>query len=210
MSTVRRRPQRLRAVWLRLSAWMPLLLLAIAAAFSWWVAQVVMEAENAPKHTQQGPVLPDYVLHTFSTERYDDQGRRTVAIQGQQMTHDPKDNTFSIADPVLHATAADGTVTTATAKQGVSNADASNVQLLGDAVVRRTATASQPALTVRSAFLNVFPNTQVVQSDRPTVIDRGGNRFSGNSLDFNGIAGTVSMDGRVRGTLSPTASAPAR
>lgn len=206
----KRTSQRLRALWLRLGAWMPMVLLALVAAFSWWVAQVVMQAEHDARQELRGPTLPDYVLHTFTTERYDAQGRLTMSIAGNRMVHDPKDNVFTIADPQLRATAADGSVTTATAQKGRSNADASNVQLIGDAVVRRAATASQPALTVRSTFLNVFPNTQVVQSDQPTVIDRGGSRFSGDSLNFNGIDGTVDMGGKVRGTLAPQASAPAR
>ncbi len=199
--------RRLRALWLRLSAWMPLLLLALAAAFSWWVAQVVLQAEKGAEKPPAGPVLPDYVLHDFRTERYDPQGRLTSLLSGRQMVHDPAQNTFTLIDPRLRTQTAEGVVTLAQAQQGRSNADGSNLQLIGDAVVRRKAGGGQPPLVVRSDFLNIFPNTQVVESNRPTQIEQGASRLSGDQLRFDGLQGLLSMDGRVRAVFTPGGSA---
>lgn len=198
--------RRLRALWLRLSAWMPLALLALAAAFSWWVAQVVMQAEKGAEKPPARPTLPDYVLHDFHTARYDAQGRLTSLLSGRQMVHDPAQNIFTLVDPRLRAESAAGVVITAQARQGRSNADGSNLQLIGNAVVRREA-AGQPPLVVRSAFLNLFPHTQVVESNRPTQIEQGASRLSGDQLRFDGLQGTLAMDGRVRAVLVPTSRA---
>lgn len=194
--------RRLRALWLRLSAWMPLLLLALAAAFSWWVAQVVLQAEKGAEKPRPGPVLPDYVLHDFRTERYDAQGRLTSSLSGRQMVHDPAQNIFTLIDPRLRTQSAEGVVTLAQARQGRSNADGSNLQLIGDAVVRREG-GGQPPLVVRSEFLNIFPNTQVVESNRPTRIEQGASRLSGDQLRFDGLHGTLALDGRVRAVFIP-------
>jgi lipopolysaccharide export system protein LptC len=190
----------LRQFWLRLSAWTPIALLAIAAAFSWWVAQVVMRAEQPAAIAPARSSLPDYLLHQFSAARYDDRGVLRAVLQGEQMVHLPASDTFDIAAPQLRVVNPQGVVVTSSALRGVSNKDGSNVQLLGDAVVQRSGGSQQP-IVVRSAFLNIFPNQQIVQSNRPTVVTQGATRFSGDSLDFDGIAGTVAMHGRVRGVI---------
>ncbi|MDD4888093.1 MAG: LPS export ABC transporter periplasmic protein LptC, partial [Thiomonas sp.] len=77
------------------------------------------------------------------------------------------------------------------------------------AVVERRGTANQPPLVVRSDFLNIFPNQQIVQSNRPTVVQQGQTQFFGNSLHFNGVDGTSSMQGRVKAVIVPASPAPA-
>ncbi len=199
----------LRQFWLRLGAWTPVLLLAIAAAFSWWVAQVVMRAEQHPKRSAAQSALPDYLLHDFSAASYNAQGQLSAVLRGAQMAHLPATDTFDITAPRLRAVNPQGLVTTATAQRGLSNKDGSNVQLLGNAVVERSGSANQPPVVVRSDFLNIFPNQQIVQSNRPTVVQQGQTQFSGNSLQFNGVDGTASMQGRVKAVIVPVSSAPA-
>jgi lipopolysaccharide export system protein LptC len=198
----------LRQLWLRLSAWIPIVLLAVAAAFSWWVAQVVMRTEQPARIGPAHSDLPDYLLRDFSAASYDAQGQLRAVLRGVQMVHLPATDTFDITAPQLRAINPLGVVTTASALRGLANRDGSNVQLLGDAVVERSGSANQPSVVVRSDFLNIFPNQQIVQSNRPTVVQQGQTRFSGNSLDFNGIAGTVSMQGRVNAVLVPPGAAP--
>ena len=195
----------LRALWLRVSAWTPILLLGLAAAFSWWVAQEVMRAEHGGKAAAPAPQLPDYVLRTFSAARYTPQGRLSAVLDGTRMTHDPASETFDIVAPRWRSVDPAGVVTTASALRGRTNRDGSNVQLLGDAVVERGAAPGQLPIVVRSDFLNIFPDRQVVQSNRPTVVRQGDTRFAGDSLDFNGIDGTLSMHGRVSGKVVPKA-----
>ncbi|WP_298292887.1 LPS export ABC transporter periplasmic protein LptC [Thiomonas sp.] len=199
----------LRQFWLRLSAWTPIALLAVAAAFSWWVAQVVMRAEQPPAVAAARSSLPDYLLHGFSAARYDDHGVLRAVLQGAQMVHLPATDTFDISAPQLRVVNPQGVVVTASALRGLSNKDGSNVQLLGDAVVQRSA-AGQAPIVVRSGFLNVFPNQQIVQSNRPTVVTQGATRFAGDSLDFDGIAGTAAMHGRVRAVIAPGAQTASR
>jgi len=198
----------LRQFWLVLSAWTPVLLLAVAAAFSWWVAQVVMQAEQHPKLSPAQSALPDYLLHDFSAASYNAQGQLSAVLRGKQMVHLPATDTFDITAPQLRAVDPQGLVTTANALRGLSNKDGSNVQLLGHAVVERRGTSGQPPVVVHSDFLNVFPNQQIVQSNRPTVVQQGQTQFSGNSLDFNGVDGTVKLQGRVKAVIAPASPVP--
>lgn len=199
----------MRQLWLRLSAWSPIVLLALAAAFSWWVAQVVMRAEQGPKIGPAHSALPDYMLREFSAASYNAQGQLGAVLRGTQMDHRPDTDTFEITAPRLRAVSPQGIVTTASAQRGLSNKDGSNVQLFGHAVVERSGTAGQPPLIVRGDFLNIFPQQQIIQSNQPTVVQQGQTVFSANTVDFNAIAGTASMQGRVKAVIVPGASTQA-
>ena len=198
----------LRQFWLRLSAWTPIALLAVAAAFSWWVAQVVTRSEQAERPSQPPSTLPDYLLHDFSAASYNAQGQLGATLRGSQMAHLPATDTFAITAPQLRAVSPQGVVTIAHAQRGLSNKDGSNVQLLGQAVVERSGAPGQPQLVVRSEFLNIFPNAQIVQSNRPTVVEQGQTRLSGDTLDFNAIDGTAALQGRVRAVIPPGGATP--
>ncbi len=188
-------------LWRRASAFLPPLLMVLLAAFSWWVAQEAMRAMHGGGSTAEPPQKPDYFLHDFHTRSFDAQGQPTAQLSGQAMQHIPGNDTVRITRPDLQSRNPQGVVTTARAQTGVSNADGSNVQLLGDAVVHRIA-PGVPELTIRSNFLNIFPNAQRISSNQPSTVQRGTSVFSGASLEMNGLDGTFAMQGKVSGSVT--------
>lgn len=189
-------------LWRRLSTFLPPLLMVLLAAFSWWVAQEAMRAKGGPGSAPEPPQKPDYFLRDFHTTTFNAQGQLSAQLSGTSMQHLPGDNTVHITAPVLRSQGPQGVVTTAQAQSGISNADASNVQLLGGAVVRRVVPGA-PELTVRSNFLNIFPNDQRIASNQATTVQRGATVFSGGNLDMNGLDGTFAMQGKVNVKLVP-------
>ena len=179
---------------------LPLLLMLLLAGFSGWVAREALLATHGGAGSPPAPQKPDYFLQDFQTRSFDAAGRAGAELSGAAMQHIPGNQTVRIEQPVLHAVEAGGVVLDAHARIGISNADASNIQLLGDAVVKRTVPGS-PELSVRSDFLNIFPNAQRVLSNRPTVVQRGAMRLAGDTLDFDGVAGTLSVHGAVRASM---------
>ena len=192
--------QRLVRLWRRLSLLLPPLLMVLLAALSWWVAQEAGRGAGGRGGPREPPQKPDYFLHDFHTRTFDAQGQITAQLSGQDMQHIPGNDTVRIAQPTLRAQTAQGVLTTAQAQVGISNADGSNVQLLGDAVVHRLA-PNAPELTVRSDFLNIFPNAQRISSNKPSTVQRGDSLFSGGNLEMNGLDGTFAMKGQVSGTV---------
>ncbi|WP_031409478.1 LPS export ABC transporter periplasmic protein LptC [Thiomonas sp. FB-Cd] len=192
--------QRLVRLWRRLSLLLPPLLMVLLAALSWWVAQEAGRGAGGPGGPREPPQKPDYFLHDFHTRTFDAQGRITAQLSGQAMQHIPGNDTVRITQPTLRAQTAQGVLTTAQAQIGISNSDGSNVQLLGDAVVHRIA-PNMPELTVRSDFLNIFPNAQRISSNKPSTVQRGDSLFSGGNLEMNGLDGTFAMRGQVSGTV---------
>lgn len=188
-------------LWRRASTLLPPLLMVLLAAFSWWVAQEAMRAMHGGSNGPEPPQKPDYFLHDFHTLNFDAKGQPSAQLTGEAMQHIPGNDTVRITRPEMRSRNAQGVVTTAQAQTGISNADGSNVQLLGDAVVRRIAPGA-PELTVRSDFLNVFPNAQRISSNKPSTVQRGTSVFSGDSLEMNGLDGTFAMQGKVSGSVA--------
>ncbi len=196
----------LARLWRGAATLLPPILMALLAIFSWWVAREAMRSGGAAPGAE-APREVDYFLRDFNARTFDVQGRPVAVLAGQSMEHQPGVDTVRINAPSLRAVNADGVTTTARARVGLSNADVSNVHLQGDAVVERLA-PGQPVLRLRSDFLNVYPNTQRVLSDRPSTLQRGDSVVSADGLVMDGLVGTIDMQGNVHGSVAPATRPP--
>ncbi len=186
--------------WRRVSTMLPLALMLMLAGFSAWVAREALLAIHRSGASSAAPQKPDYFLRDFQTRNFDALGHSSAELSGAAMEHIPGNQTVRIVQPRLRVHDAQGAVTLASADVGLSNADGSNVQLYGQAVLRREAPKAQ-TITVRSSFLNVFPQERRISSNRPSTVRQGASEFSGNDLQMNGLDGTFTMHGAVRGHL---------
>ncbi len=191
--------------WRRATTMLPLLLMLLLAGFSWWVAREALQAMGGGGGAP-APKKPDYFLKDFQTRSFDSLGRSTAELSGAGMEHIPGNQTVRIAQPRLRVQDSQGALTRASAAIGLSNADGSNVQLFGDAVVRREAPGAPP-IVVRSSFLNIFPQARRITSNRPSTVQQGNSLFSGDNLEMNGLDGTFTMRGKVQGRLQPAPAA---
>jgi lipopolysaccharide export system protein LptC len=130
-------------------------------------------------------------------------------VFGSEARHFPDTDTLEIDKPRIRAFNARGDLTVATATRALTNADGSEVQLIGNAVVTREAAkgpdgGSSPTLEFRGEFLHAFLNTEQVKSHKPVTLTRGGDTFSADSLEFDNVGRVLALDGRVRGILRPS------
>lgn len=192
----------LRHSWERVSLYLPVLLMALLALGSWWLVR------NAP--TVSGPVVerpvrhePDYTMTHFMVKDFDAQGRMQSEIRGERGDHYPDTDTMEIQQVDMRGFAPDGAKTTATARKGISNSDASEVQLWGNAVVVRQPVGGKPALKFEGEFLHAWTQEERVRSHLPVVLTRGEDRFTSDKLEYDNVSQVVQMQGRVRGVLQP-------
>jgi len=197
--------------WDRLTLYLPVILMGLMALGTYWLARTTPslgtpQAAEAPTHE------PDYFMRGFSVRSFDPAGRLKSEIFGAEARHFPDTDTLEIQDPRIRSFNAQGVLTVATARKAISNADGSQVQLIGDAVVTREAaqTASGPAprLEIRSEFLHAFLDTERVRTHRPVVLSRGGDEFRADHLDYDNLDRVLEMQGRVRGTIAPQRTTP--
>jgi lipopolysaccharide export system protein LptC len=203
-----------RAAWDRIAVYLPIILMGFIALGTYWLARNTptagpVEAQRPATHE------PDYFMRRFSVKTFDAAGRLKSEIFGNEARHHPDTDTLEIDQPRIRSFDARGQLTVATAKLALSNADASEVQLFGDAVVTREASTApdgkvNPRLQFRGEFLDAFPDLERVKSNKPVILMRGGDRFTADHLDFDNVDQVLELRGRVRGTLTPEPPAPAK
>lgn len=198
----------LRRGWDRLAAYLPVILMGIVALATYLLARntpVFLPAAAARDATHE----PDYFLRDFTVRSFDVNGRLKSEVSGAEGRHYPDTDTLEIDQPRMRAYNVRGQVTVATAKRALSNGDGSEVQLFGDAVVTRQPSVGpngqrQPRIEVRGEFLHFFVNTEQLKSNRPVVLERDGDRFTGDNLDYTNLDLQLQLTGRVRGTIAPS------
>lgn len=194
----------------RLTLYLPVLLMGALALSTYWLARTSV-APGASTPAVAARHLPDYFMRDFAVQTFDAQGRLKSQVSGVEARHFPDTDTLEIDQALIRSYDEQGALTTASARQAVSNGDGSEVTLMGGARVIRAATVSpqgkaQPELTFAGEFLHAFVDAQRVVSDQPVVLTRGADRFSAQRMDFDNRQRVVQLNGRVQGVLVPSTS----
>ncbi len=199
---------RVRRVLDRFVVYLPLLIMGLMAMTTYWLVRNTpalgdVEVEALPRHE------PDYYMRDFSVKVFEADGHLKSVIVGTEGRHYPDTDTLEIDQPRIRIMGVTGNVTTATAVRGLINADGSEAQLFGNAVVVREASINAQGVAVprselQSDFLHFFANTEQVKSHLPVVMIRGsGDRFTGDGMGFDNLGRTMEIKGRVRGVIQP-------
>jgi lipopolysaccharide export system protein LptC len=199
--------QALRQAWERLSMYLPLLLMAMLALGTYWLVRSTPSL-IAPEEAQPLRHEPDYFMRNFNVKTFDGAGRLKSEVFGSDARHYPDTDTLEIDGVRIRSFNQDGRLTTATATRALTNGDASEVQLMGNALVIREASQDKsgqtlPRLEFRSEFLHAFMNTERLKSHKPVALVRGRDQFSADTMDFDNLDRVMELKGRVKGTLTP-------
>jgi lipopolysaccharide export system protein LptC len=195
--------------WDRISIYLPIILMGLLALGTYWLARNT-PSFSAPGVQRTEAHEPDSFLRGFSVKSFAPDGRLRSEIRGTEARHYPDTDTTEIDQPRIRQFNDRGALTVATGRRAISNADGSQVQLMGDAVVTRegadAAGRPQPKLEIRGEFLHAFMDEEKVKSHRPVTLRRGGDVFHADSLDYDNLDRVLEMRGRVRGVLQPGAA----
>jgi len=188
-------------IYAALSAYLPILLMALLALGTWWL---VKNTPHADAGKTAAPLRhdPDYTMHQFTVRRFTPDGRLRVQIEGDTLRHYPDTDTIEIDNVRLHDYAPDNSETIATARRAISNGDVTEVQLLGGAHVVREQPNASP-IEFRGEFLQAFLNTEALRSHLPVLITQDGTELQGDSFEYDNLDRLVQLKGRVRAVFPP-------
>jgi lipopolysaccharide export system protein LptC len=210
-ATPPRKPWTLRALLQMLSLYLPVLLMALLALGTFWLASNTPEFASGPEPRREPKHEPDYFMRNFSVRNFDALGAPISQLGGRELRHYPDTDTYEV-DGAQMRTAREGRVTTGRADRAYSNADGSEVQLVGNAVVVREAGPDaqgrlQPRMEFRGEFLHVYTVTEKLKSHKPVTIVRDNNgridRIEAGGLSYDNVERIAEFTGRTRATLSP-------
>lgn len=191
-----------------LTLYLPIVMMAILALGSWWLARNTPDAvQAAPERVQRQD--PDYYLTRFSVKNFDPQGSLMSEVFGEKARHFPGTDILEI-DQARFRSNRGARITTGQSDRAYSNGDGSEVQLVGNAVVVRQPSVDPqgrelPRIEIRGDFLHAFLRTEEIKSHQPVTILRGADQFNGDRMLFNKIDSIVQLDGRVRVRLESKA-----
>ncbi len=194
-----------RVGWDRLSLYLPVVLMGVLALSTYWLVRSTPqfappEAPRAPTHE------PDYFMKKFSVRAFDVSGNLKSEVTGVEAKHYPDTDLLEIDVVRIRTFNDQGQLTVATSNRAITNADGSEVKLIGNALVVREAGSDKPdapRMEFRGEFLHAFLKTEQVRSNQPVTLIRGTDRFVADSLEFDNITQVVELRGRVRGILVP-------
>jgi lipopolysaccharide export system protein LptC len=195
----------MRMAWDRLSMYLPMILMGVMALGTYWlVRSTPMFASASVDQPQRHE--SDYLMEQFSVKTFDGEGRLKSEILGLEARHFPDTDTLEIEQVRIRNFNAKGHLITAIANRAVTNGDASEVQLIGNALVVREAAVDKagqalPRMSLRSEFLHAYMETERVKSHKPVELTRGSDQFTADSMDFDNFEQVMQLHGRVRGTL---------
>lgn len=197
----------LRALWERMSLYLPILLMGVLALGTYWLVrstpQLMQAAPAAPARHE-----PDYFMKNFAARTFDDAGRLKNEVFGADARHFPDTDTLEVDDVRIRSFDEGGRLTTATAKRALANGDASVVELFGNARIIREQVQVKtgkdlPRLEFRGEYLHADMKNERIKSDKRVELSRGRDTFSADSMNFDNGARVMQLDGRVKGTLVP-------
>ena len=181
-----------------LLTWLPMIVLALAAAFTWWLAQSSPASRPASERTLRD--TPDYTLARFTIDRFDTDDRHAATLAGEELRHFPATDAIEIDRITLDARLADNRPLTASASLGLLTPASHEVHLQGNAQVHGRAPDGSP-LTLRGERLSAWTDTHRVHTDAPVTVDWGASRVDAAGLDYDATTERLSLAGPVRALL---------
>lgn len=194
-----------------LTAYLPLVLMALLALATWWLVKntPMLQGDKpvvAPRH------IPDYTMRQFTVQRFAVDGSLRVQIEGDELRHYPDTDTLEVDTARIRSISPDGHVSVASAQKALSNGDGSEIQLSGHAhVVREAYTVGnrvEEAVDFRGEFLHAFLRTEQVRSHLPVTVTHGSTHLQGAAMTYDNLSRVAQFNGRVKATFTPTATQP--
>lgn len=180
----------------------PVLLVAILAAMSYWLAIV----SNPPEEDISGRFRhdPDVIVKGFQIRTFSEQGLEKDTLSGQEAEHYPDDESTRMVMPNLVRAANPGTPpTTIKADQALLNSDQSEVELIGNVVGFRPAYNGRSDVTFKTSQIMVYTDEERAETKRRVTVYQGKDWMAGTGFDMDNVTQVYQFDSQVEGTRYP-------
>lgn len=186
------RPWRLRAV-------LGVTLFALLALGSFWLYEVMRRASGDIIPNEQRSE-PDFYVERFSYVKLSKTGSAHYHFSGDRLTHNPQDDSYDITQPVVRNLSNPEQPMTMQAERARVTGDNSEVHLYDNVRLERPGTPTSEPLHMRSEYLLVLPDDDVMKTDKPVVITTGRGRLSGTGMFANNATREFTLSSNVHGT----------
>jgi lipopolysaccharide export system protein LptC len=176
--------------------WLPLAILLLLAALSFWIERTVETQDNgsaSPTRTD-----PEGIMENFVATRTDVTGNPQYRLSARKLRHYSNSKFTELESPRFTQLDARSGDVNAVARQATVSPDGNEVDLRGDVLVERAARPGQSLMSVRSARLLVYPERDQLRSPGPVEIQDATLNVRADAMEYDAKLRVVRLTGRVR------------
>lgn len=169
---------------------------------SFWILAVMRGGiDNTPSDAARAE--PDYFVEQFNFVRASKIGQARYAISGARLTHFPKQDNYEIILPVMKSLSTDRPSIDMRAQRAIANSDASQVQMFDDVHIDRPESKGAPHFHLKSEYMLIFPDDDMMQTDKAVDIAQGGTEITGEGMVANNATLIFTLARNVHSITQP-------
>ncbi len=168
----------------RFPALIALFMLIALVITTWWAAdyaQRAIDVDPPARKTQE----PDSWSDKFVMLSADINGVPTNRVEGEYMQHFPYNDSYKITNATATGQRPDSPRTVGTADLATVLEGGDKIIMQGNAHLHRFPHGEDKALDVTSEELIIYPNKDIITTDKPAVVINGNSRMNGNGMMYN-------------------------
>jgi lipopolysaccharide export system protein LptC len=174
----------------------PMIVLALA---SFWLYEVMRRATDSvvpsPERSE-----PDFYVEKFSYVKLSKAGAAQYHFSGDRLMHNPQDDSYDIVKPVVINISNADSPMTIHADRGNANSDNSLIHLYGNVRMERTASAKAEPIRIKTEYMLVLPDDDVMKTDKPVEITTDQAKLTGTGMVANNATREFNLMSNVHGT----------
>ncbi len=181
---------------MKLTLWLPVILLVIFAGITFWLDHVVQE----PQARRDGMLRHDmdYMVENFSATRLNPEGKPIYVLTARKMVHYPDDESTHLTTPHFTQFEPPQPPLHISAKRGLVSKNGENVYFMDDVQVLREANSAQSALTLTTPYLHIIPDLHLAKTDKRIVIKENATTINATGLEINSKTRVAKLFSKVR------------
>jgi lipopolysaccharide export system protein LptC len=177
------------------SLWLPLAILLLLAALSFWIERSV---QVTPNGTPAAQTDPEGIMENFDALRTDAAGRPHYRLSARRLKHYSGSKLTELESPRFVQLDDRAGEVSAIARLATVSPDGNEVDLQGDVAVVRAARAGQSAMSLRTARLLVFPEHDLLRA--PGAVDVRDDTLTvrADAMEYQAGQRIIKLTGRVQ------------
>jgi lipopolysaccharide export system protein LptC len=177
------------------SLWLPLAILLLLAALSFWIERSV---EVTPNGSQAVQTDPEGIMENFDALRTDPAGRPHYRLSAKKLRHYSGSKLTELESPRFTQVDVEAGEVSATANQATVSPDGSKVDLRGSVVVQRAARPGQSVMRLSTAQLLVFPERDLLRAPGAVDIRDAALTLRADTMEYDARKRIIKLTGRVQ------------
>jgi lipopolysaccharide export system protein LptC len=177
--------------------WLVILVLALAAAGTWWLLQHVAlpVAQKSTPATHE----PDYYFTDATVTTLDKQGKPEAVMTSPRILHHPDDDSVEVFAPRVEYFVSNGPPWQLQADHALLPSGGKLVRLDGHVEMRRTSNNGAPPLIIHTDKMSMDLNSDIASTADRVDILQGKSRMLGVGMQVDLKDNRVQLDADVRG-----------